>query len=170
MENGKKNNNNEKESAETDVITNEPSNSLFTKEGIRDTVRSFVLAWIKGDVVIDFPSVQEIVERASVTKTKVDFNTAREQEIATKRTFVELVSIICRQKPATAQQKEKAISDMFIVLIKSRCGERIKGTFGKQDDHEARLDRLEEEIVAMNATIEELIIAVRSLQNARRMP
>jgi hypothetical protein len=136
--------------------------SIFTENDVKDTVKKFILGWINGTVSINFPTADEIYNRSKKEKTGLDYKEAVNQEVQGKLQFVEYIQIIIGNKPATKQEQEFAMSLIFERLLAYRCGGRIVGTFGKQEDYEARLNKIEEEISAMNESIQQLIIWYRS--------
>jgi hypothetical protein len=158
------NENNEKIDAE---VTKKTQASLISKRESTATVREFVLAWIKGEISINFPDSSFIRHQAHLDGESIDIREASKREVLAKDFFIEQVSIVSGKKPSTVIEQEKAISELYDILLSFRCGDRIKGTFGTKDDHEARLQTLEEQVSGMNTLLEELVIAVRSLQQPR---
>ncbi len=152
--------NNKNLSAENDVKT---ETSYLTQTDIKNTVSSFVLAWIRGDVVIDFPDAEQIIFVDKKQGKATSFPDAIKLELDNKKQFRERISVFLGNTPSTSGQKEQAMSDLFKELIDFRCGGRIKGTFGKQDDFEARITAIEERIEDMNNNIQQLIIWYRSI-------
>lgn len=163
MEKGNENNNKPQDSTDTTESASDVKASLFTKEEIRATTKAFALAWIKGDVTINFPTADVIMAMEKQKGNRIDFRMALSQEISNKQMFSDTISILTGVNPSTPQEQEEAISTMFFRILALRCGGRIKGDFGKKEDYDARLSKIEEEIIAMNGTIEELVIFYRSL-------
>lgn len=141
--------------------------SIFTKEEVDSTVRQFLLAWIKGDVKISFATADHFVAKAKREGKHLSYEDATKREEIDKWEFLNLVSIIAEKTPATSEEKESAISQMFKWILAFRCGNRISGIFGKQEEYEMRLARIEEQIDAMNESIQQLIIWYRSLLNTK---
>lgn len=164
MENENKNNNKDKEveRVSTEETSQPLKGQLFTNEEIQNTVKSFVLSWIRGEVKIDFPLATELFERAKIEKPEISFKEASAKEVKGKIEFMNLISIIAGEKPSTPQELELAIFALFKKILGFRCGERILGTFGKKDDIEKRLTDLEEQSISMNDSIQQLIIWYRS--------
>jgi disulfide oxidoreductase YuzD len=142
--------------------------TVLSKQETENIVREFVIAWIEGDVKIDFPDVDFYMTYAKMTNEHLDFKAAAQKELEHKDKFEKLIAIIGGDTPSTKEEQEKAISQMFKLILDYRCGERIKGKFGKQGDFELRLHRIEEQIPAINTSIEQLIIWYRSLLQPRR--
>jgi hypothetical protein len=156
-------NNNEKITEDYGVETKVP---YLTQNDVRNTVTSFVLAWLKGDVTIDFPDARQIVlieKNRGINKSPDE---AFKIELNNKKQFRETISVFTGNTPATDKQKEEAMSELFKRIIDFRCGDRIKGTFGKQDSFEARISALEEQMTAINQLFQELVITVRSHKHA----
>ena len=149
MENKKSNEN---------VVKNEDKKttdaSIFTKEEIDSTVRQFLLGWIKGDVKINFATADHFVAKAKREGKHLNYEDASKREETDKLAFLNLISIIAEKTPATSEEKKTAISEMFTYILAFRCGNRISGTFGKQEEYEMRLARTEEQIAAMNESIQ----------------
>jgi hypothetical protein len=164
LENENENHNKEISSANNVKIPEQAiAPSIFTKEEIATTVRSFLLAWIKNDVKIHFPTAEELQYRAKQGGIKKDMSIAIDEEREGKIEFLNKILVVSGKFPATPQQQETAITELFKDILCFRCGDRIRGTFGKKEDYDARLSRIEEQIEAMNTAIQELIIYYRSM-------
>jgi len=157
--------NDEKQNSTVDAEkqTQQNAPSIFTREEIVTTVRSFLLAWIKNDIKIHFPTAEEIQYHVKQDGRKIDRFIACQQERDGKIHFLDKIVLVAGTRPATKEQQEYAINELFKDILCYRCGNRIEGTFGKKEDYDARLSRVEEQIEAMNVIIQELVIYYRSL-------
>jgi hypothetical protein len=160
MENEHKNSNQEQNNDAKPSL--EKSQSVFTKGEIRDTVKGFILAWLRGDVSIHFPRADEIQSISKKGKEHLEYKDAFEREMQGKLSFIDFISIIAERKPATVQEQEVAMSNLFDRILAYRCGDRIEGKFEKHIDIDERLSKLEEQFDVMNDLLQELVIWYRS--------
>lgn len=137
--------------------------TILTKDEVVQTVRDFVVAWIKGDVIITFPNAAFYMNKAQISKERLTPDLAIEKEIANKKLFTERILVITGKTPSTAEELDTTIFKVFQTILAFRCGGRIKGSFAKTENFQGRIDKIEEQISAMNETIQELIIYYRSL-------
>ncbi len=115
--------------------------SLFSRTDIRKFVSEFVSSWIRGDIIIRFPTA---VELAKKTPLSIAFPTdpSVNAELKIKEHFVELLAVIAGTKPASEDEQEKAISEVFRMLMMFRSANRIEGKI-LSNDLEKRLEELE---------------------------
>jgi hypothetical protein len=164
LENENKNNNEKQEAKQpAEINSNEIQPSIFLKEEIVATVRSFVLAWLKNDIKIHFPTADGIRLRAKEEGERIDAIEANRREADGKIAFLNKIVLLSGTVPATKEQQDHTITELFKDILCYRCGNRIEGTFGKKDELDARLSRVEEQLGSMNNTIQQLIIWYRSL-------
>jgi hypothetical protein len=135
--------------------------SIFSKDEIRDTVKGFVLAWLRGDINLKFLNANEIMERAKLTNERKDFNQALKEELTAKDAFNSLVSICVGTKEASSEEQKKAISELFSWILTFRSGHRLEGTFMRGVDFEERLHKIEEELESTKNLVYELAMSVR---------
>lgn len=140
---------------------------IFSEDEIRQTVKRFVLAWLRGEITIHFPSAEEFFTRSTLMKQKTDFRQASESEILCKGTFIEQVSICVGNKKATSEEREEAIDWLFKTILSLRSAERVEGRF-TEFDIEERFLRIEERIKALNTMVQELIIVVNAMREGRK--
>jgi hypothetical protein len=141
----------------------EDTESIFTKEEIRAMVRSFISAWLRNDLKIHFPTVEEIITGDRIKGKTTSLEEAANRVRVGKNFTTNNISILSGLTPATQAEKQQAMSDMFDDIMAFRCGDRIEGSFGKKEDYDLRLSKIEEHIEAMNNNIQQLIIWYRSL-------
>ena len=114
---------------------------LFSQTDIRKFVFEFVASWIRGDIIIRFPTAAELSKQ---TPLNIAFPTdpSVNAELKIKEHDVELLSIIAGIKPASSDAQEKAISEVFKMLMMFRSANRIEGKI-ISNDLEKRIEELE---------------------------
>ncbi len=118
----------------------EPS-LLYSQQDIRRFVTEFVSSWIRGDIIIRFPTA---IELAKKTPLSIAFPTdpSINAELKIKEHYVDLLSIIAGIKPASATEQETAVSEVFKMLLMFRSANRIEGRI-LSNDLEKRVVELE---------------------------
>jgi type IV secretory pathway VirB4 component len=114
---------------------------LFSQADIRKFVVEFVSSWIRGDIIIRFPTASELARK---TPLSIAFPTdpSVNAELKIKEHYVNQLSIIAGTKPASADEQEKAISEVFRMLLMFRSANRIEGKI-ISNDLEKRIENLE---------------------------
>jgi len=109
----------------------EPS-LLFTNEEIHRYVKEFVDSWVRGDIVIRFPTASELAKQ---TPLSIAFPTdpSVNAELKIKEHYVDLLLIIAGLKPVSAEEQEKTISEVFKMLLMFRSANRIEGKILSND-------------------------------------
>jgi hypothetical protein len=130
------------------------SMQLFSREEIRRYVTEFVASWIRGDIVIRFPTAAELAKQTplSIAFPK-DPNVNAELKI--KEHYVEQLSIVAGTKPASSADKEKAVDEVFKMLLMFRSANRIEGKI-ISNDLEKRVTELEKTIQNQAKLIEQI--------------
>jgi hypothetical protein len=119
----------------------EAPNLLFSKKEIRKFVTEFVSSWIRGDIIIRFPTAAELAKK---TPLSIAFPTdpSVNAELKIKEHYVDQLSIIAGIKPVSVEEQENAISDVFRMLLMFRSANRIEGKI-ISNDIEKRIEELE---------------------------
>jgi hypothetical protein len=132
----------------------EEANPLFSPEDIRRFVTEFVSSWIRGDIIIRFPTAAELAKK---TPLSIAFPTdpSVNAELKIKEHYVDLLSIIAGIKPASPDDKEKAIAEVFKMLLMFRSSNRIEGKI-MSSDLEKRVDELEKTSNAQGKLVEQI--------------
>jgi hypothetical protein len=114
---------------------------LFSQVEIRKFVTEFVASWIRGDIIIRFPTAAELAKK---TPLSIAFPTdpSVNAELKIKEHYIDLLSIIAGIKPAPADEQEKAIAEVFKMLLMFRSANRIEGKI-ISSDIEKRVTELE---------------------------
>jgi len=114
---------------------------LFSQREVRKFVVEFVSSWIRGDIIIRFPTAAELAKK---TPFSIAFPTdpSVNAELKIKEHYVDQLSIVAGTKPASVDEQEKAISDVFRMLLMFRSANRIEGKI-ISNDLEKRIEELE---------------------------
>ena len=114
---------------------------FLVHEDIRRFVTEFVSSWIRGDIIIRFPTAAELAKK---TPLSIAFPTdpSVNAELKIKEHYVDLLSIIAGIKPASTDDKEKAVAEVFKMLLMFRSANRIEGKI-MSSDLEKRVEELE---------------------------
>ncbi len=114
---------------------------LFSPQDIHKFVTEFVASWIRGDIIIRFPTAAELAKQ---TPLSIAFPTdpSVNAELKIKEHYVDLLSIIAGIKKASEDDQEKAISEAFKMLLMFRSANRIEGKI-ISNDLEKRIEELE---------------------------
>ncbi len=127
---------------------------LFSQADIKRFVTEFVSSWIRGDITIRFPTAAELSKKNPLA---VAFPTdpSVKEELKIKEHYIDLLSICAGIKAATLQEQEKAITDVFKILLMFRSANRIEGKI-ISNDLEKRVGALEEKIQITNKLVEQI--------------
>jgi len=119
----------------------EPS-LIYSKEDVHKFVNEFVSSWIRGDIVIRFPTAAELAKK---TPLSISFPTdpSVNAELKIKEHYVDLLSVVSGIKPASTDEQEKAIDEVFKMMLMFRSANRIEGKI-ISSDIEKRVQKLEE--------------------------
>ena len=118
----------------------EPS-VLFNQSDIRRFVSEFIASWVRGDLIIRFPTAAELAKK---TPFSIAFPTdpSVNAELKIKEHYVDLMSVVTGIKPASIDEQEKAVSEVFKMLMMFRSANRIEGKI-LSNDLEKRVEELE---------------------------
>jgi hypothetical protein len=127
---------------------------LFSQDEIRKFVTEFVTSWINGDIIIRFPTAAELAKK---TPLSIAFPTdpSVDAELKIKEHYIELVSVITGTKPTSAEEQEKAISEVFKIMLMFRSANRIEGKI-LSADLEKRVGELEKTIKNQGKLLEQI--------------
>ena len=118
----------------------EPS-LLYSQKEIHLFVTEFVSSWIRGDIIIRFPTAAELAKQ---TPLSIAFpkDPSISAELKIKEHYVDLLSVVAGIKPASIDEQEQAISEVFKMLLMFRSANRIEGKI-ISNDLEKRIQDLE---------------------------
>lgn len=127
---------------------------LFTQDEIRRFVTEFVASWIRGDIIIRFPTAAELAKK---TPLSIAFPTdpSVNAELKIKEHYVEMLSIIAGTKPSSKEEQEKAIGEVFKMLLMFRSANRIEGKI-ISNDIEKRVSELEKTTKNQGKLVEQI--------------
>jgi hypothetical protein len=127
---------------------------LFSQDDIRKFVSEFVASWIRGDLIIRFPTAAELAKK---TPLSIAFPTdpSVNAELKIKEHYVDLLSVIAGIKPASLDEQEKAISEVFKMLMMFRSANRIEGKI-LSNDLERRISELEKTITNQSKLVDQI--------------
>ena len=127
---------------------------LFSPKEIRKFVTEFVSSWIRGDLIIRFPTAAELAKK---TPLSIAFPTdpSVNAELKIKEHYVDQLSIIAGTKPASIDEQEKAIAEVFKMLLMFRSANRIEGKI-ISNDLEKRIDKLEKTVENQSKLVDQI--------------
>jgi hypothetical protein len=134
---------------------------LFTQEEIKNIVKDFINAWLRGDVDFRFADANELIERSRITGKKISYDEAMTQERVDKTRFINVISICSDESIGTPEEKQKALQDAFKGIISLRIGHRLDGKF-TGNKAEEKIARLGEDTKELNKHFEELYFYVKT--------
>ena len=131
----------------------EPS-VLFSQEDVRKYVSEFVASWIRGDIIIRFPTAAELAKK---TPLSIAFPTdpSVNAELKIKEHYIDLLSVIAGTKPASTDEQEKAIAEVFKMLLMFRSANRIEGKI-ISNDLQKRVEELEKTVKNQGKLVEQI--------------
>jgi len=132
----------------------EPAVALFSQEDIRKIVTEFVFAWIRGDIIIRFPTAAELSKKTPLS-IAFPVDPSVNAELKIKEHYVDLLSICAGTKPATAKELEKAVTEVFRILLMFRSANRIEGKI-LSSDMEKRVEQLEKIVQSTSKLVEQI--------------
>jgi hypothetical protein len=114
---------------------------LYSPQDIRKFVSEFVSSWIRGDLIIRFPTAAELAKQ---TPLSIAFpkDPSVSAELKIKEHYVDLLSIVAGIKPSSAAEQETAVKEVFKMLLMFRSANRIEGKL-VSNDLEKRVVELE---------------------------
>ncbi len=115
---------------------------LYTKEQIHKFVSEFVSSWIRGDIIIRFPTAAELAKK---TPLSIAFPTdpSVNAELKIKEHYIQLLSVVAGIKSASTKEQDEAINEVFKMMLMFRSANRIEGKI-ISNDIEKRVAALEE--------------------------
>jgi hypothetical protein len=130
------------------------SSLLYSEKDIQRFVSEFVSSWIRGDIIIRFPTAAELSKK---TPLSIAFPTdpSVNAELKIKEHYVDLLSIIAGTKPASAEEQQRAIDEVFKMLLMFRSANRIEGKI-LSNDLEKRIQELEKTTATQTKLVEQI--------------
>lgn len=159
MENNKEGKNEKK--IELPLESTTSYSGIFSEDEIKNIVKAFISAYLRGDIKIDFKNAKELMDEAQMSHQKLSFQDALQQEIAIKKPVLEQIAICAGTRKATPEERMKAVSNLFYLIVGIRSSDRLIGNF-MLFNPEKRLDKLEEDLSETNRLVQEMIFYLRS--------
>lgn len=136
------------------IVKKVDSSSLFSKQEIREFVREFVTSWIRGDIIIRFPTASELAKKTPLS-IAFPVDPSVNAELKIKEHYVDLLSVCAGTKPASAEERDKAMTEVFRMLLMFRSANRIEGRI-MTGDLDRRLRELERGLNATDKLVEQI--------------
>jgi hypothetical protein len=127
---------------------------LFSQKDIRNFVLTFVSSWIKGDITIRFPTAAELSKSRPLDIT-FPSDPSLNAEVKIKEHYIDLLSICAGTKPASSEEQQRAIVEIFRMLLMFRSANRIEGKL-QPSGLEERVDKLEKSLKSTTKMIEQI--------------
>ena len=129
---------------------------LFSQKDIRKFVMEFVSSWIRGDITIRFPTAAELSKKTPLSIAfPFPVDPSVNAELKIKEYYVDLLSICAGTKQATGEEQEKAITEIFRMLLMFRSANRIEGKI-MSSDLEKRIAQLEKTTQSTSKRVEQI--------------
>jgi hypothetical protein len=128
--------------------------SLFSKQEIREFVKEFVSSWIRGDIIIRFPTAAELAKKTPLS-VAFPVDPSVNAELKIKEHYIGLLSICTGTKQASAEEREKAVTEVFRMLLMFRSANRIEGRI-MSNDLDKRMRDLEKTMNSTGKLVEQI--------------
>ncbi|MCL2358564.1 hypothetical protein [Candidatus Bathycorpusculum sp.] len=127
---------------------------LFSDKDVRRIVTEFISSWIRGDIILRFPTAAELAKKNPINLSfQVDPSVNAELKI--KEHYVGLLSIIVGIKPASESDQKKAVHEVFKMLLMFRSSNRIEGKI-ISNDLQKRIEDLEKKLESQTKLLEQI--------------
>jgi hypothetical protein len=117
-------------------------------------VAEFVSSWIRGDIIIRFPTAAELSKKNPLA-IAFPMDPSVNEELKIKEHYIDLLMICAGIKQATDEEQEKAITEVFRMLLMFRSANRIEGKI-MSNDLEKRVSNLEERLQSTGKLVEQI--------------
>src|SRR4030067_3356523 len=108
------------------------STPLFSQEEVRRFVSEFVSSWIRGDIIIRFPTAAELSKKTPLN-IAFPIDPSVNAELKIKEYYVDLLTVCAGIKKSSSEEQEKAIAEVFKILLMFRSANRIEGKIISND-------------------------------------
>jgi len=138
--------------------------SIFSQKQINAIVKEFITAYIRGNIKIKLKDATEYFREAKFAKREISVDVAIAQEVATKKPFIDLVSVCSGSRQATFEERQLAINELFEMIVRLRSSDRIDGNFmpSLSAEIEKRLSTLEQDLNETNNLVKEIVEYLRN--------
>jgi hypothetical protein len=131
-----------------------PASTLFSQKDVHRIVTEFVSSWIRGDIIIRFPTAAELSKKNPLAIT-FPTDPSVNEELKIKEHYVDLLMVCAGIQQVSAEEQEKAITEVFRMLLMFRSANRIEGKI-ISNDLEKRVNELEEKLQSMVKLVEQI--------------
>lgn len=140
--------------SKNDTQKNPFSSHLFSKNEIRTIVKNFIHAYINNHVQINFPDADEV--KRNFSHQKMSGKIALDFAVEQREKFSHVVMVCCGVKESTEEERKKALTDVFDIILLARTNGRLRGSI---EDYELKekIDDLEEKLLATNNVVKQLV-------------
>jgi hypothetical protein len=130
------------------------SAALFTSKEVRQFVSDFVASWIRGDIILRFPTAAELSKKNPLA---IGFpaDPSVSQELKIKEHYVDMLSICAGITQVSVEEQDKAVAEVFRMLLMFRSANRIEGKIASTD-LEKRIAAVEEKLQSTNKIVEQI--------------
>jgi hypothetical protein len=128
--------------------------TLFSPKEVRHIVTEFVTSWIKGEIIIRFPTAAELSKKNPLV-IAFPSDPSVNAELKIKEHYIDLLSICAGIKPAPSEEQDKAVTDVFRMMLMFRSANRIEGKI-MSSDIEKRVETLEDKIQTNSKLVEQI--------------
>lgn len=147
----------ENEKEENDILTSSTEQRpLFSQDEIEATVKGFLLAWVRGQLSVHFPTAEEYVSTEEEKGETITLKQASEYELRNKEDFSNLIEICSGRKNASPSELMEATTRLFRFILWWRQGERITGAFLEYSIEE-RMHDIEQKLEATNEVVRQFV-------------
>ncbi len=117
-------------------------------------VSEFVSSWIRGDIIIRFPTAAELSKKTPLS-IAFPVDPSVNAELKIKEHYVDQLSILSGIKKASSDEREKAVDEVFKMLLMFRSANRIEGKI-ISNDLEKRLTDVEKNLTQVTKLVEQI--------------
>ncbi len=127
---------------------------MFSQIEVRKMVSEFVSSWIRGDIIIRFPTAAELSKKTPLS-IAFPVDPSVNAELKIKEHYVDQLSILSGIKKASSDEREKAVDEVFKMLLMFRSANRIEGKI-ISNDLEKRLTDVEKNLTQVTKLVEQI--------------
>jgi len=130
------------------------SSPLFSSTDVRRFVTEFVSSWIRGDIVLRFPTAAELSKKTPLS-IAFPVDPSVNAELKIKEYYVDLLSTVAGIKKASEEEHERAIAEVFRILLMFRSANRIEGKI-VSNDIERKIEEIERDLKTQKKLVEQI--------------
>ena len=127
---------------------------LFSSADVRRFVTEFVSSWIRGDIVMRFPTAAELSKKTPLS-IAFPVDPSVNAELKIKEYYVDLLSTVAGIKKASEEEREQAIAEVFKILLMFRSANRVEGKI-ISSDFERKVEEIERELKTQRKLVDQI--------------